>query len=65
MKDDFDEMAKDVVPGEVVCNMISGFMIICIRGQIYKNCPSEKYSKDVAECVTIKNYVEKCGFLLP
>lgn len=65
MKKDFDDMAKGVAPGEVACNMISGFMIGCVHGQIYKNCPADKYSKDVADCVTIKSYVDKCGFLQP
>lgn len=64
-KADFDEMAKGPVPaGEKVCNMISGYMIGCINGQVYKNCPKDKYGVDPA-CNGIKAFIEKCGFLYP
>lgn len=65
-KSDFDEMAKlPVLPaGEKVCSMISGFMIGCVQGQVYKNCPKDKYVAD-ATCDGIKAFVEKCGFLFP
>lgn len=62
-KADFDEMAKPPQPaGEKVCNLISGYMIGCISGQVFKNCPKDKYDVDPA-CNGIKAYVEKCGFL--
>lgn len=62
-KSEFDEMAKQ--PGdEKICNMISGYTIACINGQVYKNCPKDKFGADPA-CNGIKTYVEKCGFLYP
>lgn len=64
-KVDFDEMAK--LPGpptDKVCNMISGYMIGCVYGQIFKNCPKDKYTAD-AECDKIKAFVDKCGCLHP
>lgn len=64
-KVDFDEMAK--LPGpptEKVCNMISGHMIGCVYGQIFKNCPKDKYTAD-GECDKIKSYVDKCSCLFP
>lgn len=64
-KPDYDEMAKLPVPaGEKSCNMISGYMIGCVNGQVYKNCPKDKFGADPA-CNGIKAFVEKCGFLYP
>lgn len=64
-KAEFDEMAKlPATPGEKSCNMISGFLIGCVNGQIYKNCPKDKYTAEPA-CDAIKSFVDKCGFLCP
>jgi hypothetical protein len=64
-KSDFEEMSKIPVPaGEKVCNMMSGFMIGCVNGQVFKNCPKDKYGASAA-CDGIKGFVDKCGFLYP
>ena len=58
-------MAKLPQPaGEKVCNMISGYTIACINGQVFKNCPKDKLGADPA-CNQIKAFIEKCGFLYP
>lgn len=58
-------MAKlPATAGEKVCNMISGYMIGCVQGQFFKNCPKDKYKAEPA-CEGIKAFVEKCGFLYP
>jgi hypothetical protein len=44
--------------------MISGYMMGCVHGQIFKNCPKDKYGAD-ADCDKIKAFVEKCGCLFP
>lgn len=62
-KAEFDEMSK-APPGEKSCNMISAFLIGCVHGQMYKNCPKDKYTADPA-CDAIKGFVDKCGFLCP
>jgi hypothetical protein len=50
--------------GEKICNMFSAFMIGCVNGQIYKNCPKDIYEADAA-CDGIKSYIDKCGILYP
>lgn len=57
-------MAKLAAPGEKVCHMMSGFMIGCVTGQIFKNCPKDKSGAD-AECDKIKAFVDKCVVLFP
>lgn len=57
-------MVKAAAPGEKVCNMVSGFMIGCINGQVFKNCPKDKYTAD-ASCDAIKAFADKCGCLSP
>ncbi|CAO1368761.1 unnamed protein product [Diamesa serratosioi] len=48
--------AAMVVPaGDLVCHPISGFLIGCVTGQIYKNCPANKY-KAGEECDKIKTF---------
>lgn len=61
---EFDEMAKSVPAGEKSCNMISGYMIGCVNGQILKNCPKDKFGADPA-CEAMKAFVDKCGILFP
>ena len=47
---------------EQICHPISGFLIGCVTGQIYKNCPTNKY-KAGEECDKIKTFVDDCGLL--
>jgi len=64
-KADFDEISKMAgPPGEKVCGMMSGFLMGCVHGQVFKNCPKDKF-EDNAECNEIKAFVEKCTFLFP
>lgn len=64
-KSEFDELMKlPSPPGIKVCNMISGYMIGCMNGQLYLNCPKDKVGADPA-CGKIKDFVTKCGFLYP
>lgn len=50
-------------PGEKICHPMSGFMMGCIIGQVYKNCPADKYTAG-KECDAIKAHVDKCGMLM-
>lgn len=50
-------------PGEKICNPMSGFMMGCVTGQVYKNCPADKYTAG-KECDAIKAHVDKCGMLM-
>lgn len=64
-KAEFDEMSKKPAPpGEKQCNMVSGFMIGCVTGQMMKNCPKDKLVAD-AECDKLTAFVDKCTFLFP
>lgn len=50
-------------PGEKICHPMSGFMMGCVTGQVYKNCPADKYTVN-KECDEIKAHVDKCGMLM-
>lgn len=63
-KSHFEEMAKSAPAGEKVCSMISPFMIGCVHGQAFKNCPKDKYGAD-PKCDAIKGFVDKCVLLFP
>lgn len=63
-KAEFDEFAKQRPATEKSCNMISGYLIGCVSGQVFKNCPKDKFGADPA-CNEIKSFVDKCGFLYP
>lgn len=54
---------KPSASGEKVCNRLSGWFIGCIAGQLFKNCPTEKFAAG-PECDKIKAYVDKCGGLM-
>lgn len=62
LKAEFDEMAKMNAGNDKACNMISGFLIGCVSGQVFKNCPKDKFGADPA-CEAIKSFVDKCGML--
>lgn len=50
--------------GAKMCNPVSGFLLGCVNGQIFKNCPADKFTAN-DDCNKIKEFVNKCGCLFP
>lgn len=66
MKAEFDEMMTKMPapPGEKQCNMITGYMVGCLTGQVLKNCPKDKLVAE-ADCGKLTEFVGKCTVLFP
>lgn len=58
---DADFKAMIPTTGEKNCNPISGFMVTCINGQVFKNCPVDQQTNFDAECLKLSTFADTCG----
>lgn len=50
--------------GELICNQLSGFMVKCINGQVFKNCLADQKTNFDDECLKLSMYADTCGMKL-